>query len=209
MERARVPRYLHLPMQILWFDMEDIAVILASYAPLFVNVNPGGMQWPSDLIGYDGLSCYGSPSYYAQKMFNTHLGDVVISCQGQDIPTQDFQLPAPKPKPGQPPSPAPAPIKLPTLFYVATKNSATGTIYLKVVNTASQSQTLQINLKGSDRVAPEGKLITLTSGTPADTNTLRDPVKVVPQETVASNLSISFSQTFPAYSINVLQIETK
>lgn len=32
MERARVPRYLHLPMQILWFDLEDIGVILASYA---------------------------------------------------------------------------------------------------------------------------------------------------------------------------------
>lgn len=31
-DRARVPRYLHLPIQILWFDMEDIGVILASYA---------------------------------------------------------------------------------------------------------------------------------------------------------------------------------
>lgn len=32
MATARVPRYLHLPMQILWFDLEDIAVILACYA---------------------------------------------------------------------------------------------------------------------------------------------------------------------------------
>jgi type IV conjugative transfer system protein TraL len=32
MDGARVPRYLHLPVQILWFDMEDIGVILASYA---------------------------------------------------------------------------------------------------------------------------------------------------------------------------------
>lgn len=32
MERARVPRYLHLPVQILWFDLEDIGVIMASYA---------------------------------------------------------------------------------------------------------------------------------------------------------------------------------
>ena len=31
-------------------------VIMASYAPLFVNVNPGGMQWSSDLIGYDACS---------------------------------------------------------------------------------------------------------------------------------------------------------
>jgi len=30
--RARVPRYLHLPLQILWFDLEDIAVIVGCYA---------------------------------------------------------------------------------------------------------------------------------------------------------------------------------
>ena len=30
-------------------------IIMASYAPLFVNVNPGGMQWATDLIGYDAL----------------------------------------------------------------------------------------------------------------------------------------------------------
>jgi len=28
---ARVPRYLHLPLQVLWFDTEDIAVILVCY----------------------------------------------------------------------------------------------------------------------------------------------------------------------------------
>ncbi len=41
-------------------------IIMNSYAPLFVNVNPGGMQLESDLIGYDALSSYGSPSYWAQ-----------------------------------------------------------------------------------------------------------------------------------------------
>ena len=50
-------------------------VVMAAYAPLFVNVNPGGMQWSSDLIGYDALTSYGSPSYYAQVMFASCLGD--------------------------------------------------------------------------------------------------------------------------------------
>jgi alpha-N-arabinofuranosidase len=44
-------------------------VIMSAYAPLLVNVNPGGMQWSSDLIGYDALTSYGSPSYYTQVMF--------------------------------------------------------------------------------------------------------------------------------------------
>ena len=50
-------------------------IVMASYAPLLVNVNAGGMQWESDLIGYDSLTSYGSPSYYAQVMFNEYLGD--------------------------------------------------------------------------------------------------------------------------------------
>jgi len=29
---AMVPRYLHLPVQVLWFDMEDIAILLVSYS---------------------------------------------------------------------------------------------------------------------------------------------------------------------------------
>jgi alpha-N-arabinofuranosidase len=48
-------------------------VVMASYAPLFVNVNPGGMQWQSDLIGYDAMSSYGAPSFYAQSMFAQYL----------------------------------------------------------------------------------------------------------------------------------------
>jgi len=29
--RVKVPRYLHLPVQILWFDLEDIAVLIVMY----------------------------------------------------------------------------------------------------------------------------------------------------------------------------------
>ena len=50
-------------------------VVMSAYAPLFVNVNPGGMQWSTDLIGYDALNSYGSPSYYTQVMFASCLGD--------------------------------------------------------------------------------------------------------------------------------------
>ncbi|GAC1415643.1 MAG: hypothetical protein NVSMB62_03830 [Acidobacteriaceae bacterium] len=35
------------------------------------------MQWESDLIGYDAMSSYDSPSYYAQVMFAEYLGTSV------------------------------------------------------------------------------------------------------------------------------------
>src|SRR5258707_12591755 len=63
-------------------------VVMSCYAPLFVNVNPGGMQWKSDLIGYNALNSYGSPSYYAQKIFNENKGDQVVNVISEGIPTQ-------------------------------------------------------------------------------------------------------------------------
>ena len=53
-------------------------VIMQCYAPLLVNVNPGGSQWGTNLIGYNALSSFGSPSYYAQKMFAENRGDRVM-----------------------------------------------------------------------------------------------------------------------------------
>jgi alpha-L-arabinofuranosidase len=62
-------------------------VTIASYAPLLVNVNPGGSQWPTNLIGYDALNSYGSPSYYVQQMFSLNRGDVVLPVDITASPT--------------------------------------------------------------------------------------------------------------------------
>ena len=51
-------------------------VQLASYAPLFANVN--GIQWHPDLIYYDSSRCFGTPAYYVQKLFSRHRGDTVL-----------------------------------------------------------------------------------------------------------------------------------
>src|SRR6185436_18406805 len=48
------------------------------YAPLFVNVNPGARQWRPNLIGYDSISSYGSPSYYAFQLFSRNLGNEIL-----------------------------------------------------------------------------------------------------------------------------------
>ena len=51
-------------------------VLMASYAPLFGNVN--GLQWQPDLIYYDGSQLFGTPSYYVQKMFSQNRGNTVL-----------------------------------------------------------------------------------------------------------------------------------
>lgn len=51
-------------------------VIMASYAPLLVNLNH--RAWNPDLINFDGSRWYGLPSYYVQQMFAENRGDVSL-----------------------------------------------------------------------------------------------------------------------------------
>ena len=66
-------------------------IIMSCYAPLFVNVNtatataPKAWQWDSDLIGYDALNSYGSPSYYVQKLFSHYLGNKIVPVTAANI----------------------------------------------------------------------------------------------------------------------------
>jgi len=87
-------------------------VIMSAYAPLFVNVNKGGMQWHTDLIGYDALNSYGSPADYARQMFSQNHGDVVLPVSAQGVPTREWQPPA---RAGA----SPAAQQVPTLFFNA------------------------------------------------------------------------------------------
>ena len=51
-------------------------VIMASYAPLLVNLNH--RAWNPDLINFDSEKWYGLPGYYVQKMFAENRGDVSL-----------------------------------------------------------------------------------------------------------------------------------
>jgi len=51
-------------------------VIMASYAPLLVNLNH--RAWNPDLINFDSANWYGLPGYYVQKMFAENRGDVSL-----------------------------------------------------------------------------------------------------------------------------------
>jgi alpha-L-arabinofuranosidase len=190
-------------------------VVLESYAPLLVNVShaTGGrdplssMQWPSDLIGYDALSSYGSPSYYAQQMFSTHHGDEVLATEASDVPTWTWLPPvrthngvADPQKPAQ---------QVPSLFFDATKDSATGRIYLKLVNRNPTPQPVTIALSGVASVAPEGTEVVMKAASADDTNSISDPKHIVPVEDKVSGLGATFTRDLPPLSITVLELETK
>lgn len=70
-------------------------VRMQCYAPLLANVNPKAWQWPTNLLGYDAMSAFGSPSYYAQVMFAqnkvTQLLPTVV--EAPELPAPPVQAP--------------------------------------------------------------------------------------------------------------------
>jgi len=180
-------------------------VEMSCYAPLLVNVNPGGMQWQSNLVGYDVQASYGSPSYHAQKMFSNYLGNVSLPVTAQKVSTQTWQEAARQ----ETPQVLPPAREVPTMFFSATKSEQRGEIYLKVVNAIGKAQTVQVDLVGAGKVASEGKAIVLASAKKEDTNTIAEPTKVVPVTSKASGLGKQFSYSFAPYSVTVLVLSTK
>jgi alpha-N-arabinofuranosidase len=185
-------------------------VIMSCYAPLFTRVDPGGSQWRTNLIGYNSLTSYGSPSYYVQKMFCNARGDQVIPIA--DITPQTVSTPAPEPEP-----PAPAfggrgrrsrpPDPNEPLFACASKEDTSGDIILKVVNVFGVDQTVTVELVGANiRKNATGQVM---AGEPDDSNTVEDPFHTVPKDFVINNASSTWKHTFPGNSITVIRFKTK
>ncbi|HEV2436166.1 MAG TPA: alpha-L-arabinofuranosidase C-terminal domain-containing protein [Verrucomicrobiae bacterium] len=182
-------------------------VLLSSYAPLFVNVSQlrgrdRSMQWTTDLIGYDALTSYGSPAYYAQMMFSTMRGDDILATDSQNIPTREWQPRAFRGS--QPPSQ-----QIRQIFFDATRDSQSGTIYLKVVNETGTAQNINIQINSAPQIEPEGEAVVLKADSPSDTNSLEQPQNVVPHTEEVQGLSANCTRGFPPYSITVLKLRTK
>lgn len=164
------------------FERNSDLIVMSSYAPLFVNVNPGGMQWESDLIGYDAMSSYGSPSYYAQVLFAKYLGDTVPTSTSVNLSER--------------------------FFYSVTNSPAKKKIYLKLVNGNSDPRKVAIHIESTKAIKPEAVVETLGGANPASTNSIMEPGKIVPVKTTLHNVKGTLDHSVPAYSIQVFELST-
>lgn len=183
-------------------------IIMSCYAPLFVNVNtatataPKAWQWDSDLIGYNALSSFGSPSYYVQKLFNHYLGNRIVPVTAENIPVQDRPMSRRDSAENTKPKP------VPTVFYAATTDEKGGAVYLKVVNTTGRQQPVEINLKGIARVSSEATLVVIKGDKPEATNTITDPQRIMPVTSKINGIAPVFTRTLDPYSVNIIQLQT-
>jgi alpha-N-arabinofuranosidase len=155
-------------------------IIMSSYAPLFININPTAAQWVPDLIGYNALSSFGSVSYWMQVMFSDYLGAEVVDANLADAG--------------------------PRVFTSVTRNDAEHKLYIKIVNANSEAKSIRVALDGASHVASTATLVTLSGKTPSAADTIHDPHAIVPVKHTVSISGPKFEQTFAPYSINVLEI---
>jgi alpha-L-arabinofuranosidase len=155
-------------------------IIMASYAPLLINVNPGAGQWYTNMIGYDALNSYGSPSYYAQTLFGGHLGDGVAksSITGAG----------------------------PRFFYSATVDSTTHTLHLKLVNASTKDQPLDIDLTGISG-AHTAAITSLHANSYEATNSITNPDFIHPVTSSAKVSGANWKHTVHPLTIEVIDLK--
>ncbi len=141
-------------------------------------VNVNGVQWSPDLIGFNATSSYGSPSYYAQLMLSQNHGTTVVSHTANGAGG---------------------------LQTLVTKTDST--YYLTVVNTTGSSNASTINLGGITSVSSTATVTSFGATSSTATNSIANPVNIVPATSTLSGLGQSFGYTFPAYSITILQFD--
>jgi alpha-L-arabinofuranosidase len=155
-------------------------VVISSYAPLFVLVHRGAAQWGTNLIGYDGLKAYGSPSYWEQVMFGNYLGNVV----------PHYTLG-----------------KAAALFTNVTRNTKTGTVYIKLVNTADSARQVDVTLDGDGSIESRGTIVELTAHSRTATNSITDPRNVVPVTKSITGLGKKFTLHLDPLSVDVIVVK--
>lgn len=159
-------------------------VQLTSYAPLMAHAE--GWQWAPDMIWFNNIESYGTPNYYVQKLYSTNKGTDLISVtqNGENLVGQD------------------------ELYASATLDSEAKEVVVKVVNTSSDAQEIQLNFKGKS-IKNKGKVIVLKEENLTQENSFDAQEAISPSTEEIKVKGDSASYEVAAYSLNIIRIPVK
>lgn len=157
-------------------------VHLASYAPLFAHTER--WQWTPNLIWFNNLTAFGTPSYYVQKLFSTNKGTHVL-----------------------PASTTPTAVSS-KLYTSAVWDAKSKEVIVKLVNASDQRHPVELNLKGLKGIAAKAAVTTLTNGL-TNVNTIENPKAVYPVETELSTKGKSIQAILEPNSVSVIKIGSR
>ncbi len=151
-------------------------VKMASYAPLFANVN--AWQWTPDAIWFDSLRSYGTPNYYVQKVFASNTGTriVPVTPHAQD-----------------------------GLYASADLDERTHELIVKAINVTDAARPVEIRFSSGKASGPI-KLTTLASADLQAENSFDHPENVAPAYSTMDAPSGDMDVTLRPYSVTVYRI---
>ncbi len=131
-------------------------VNMASYAPLLAHID--GWQWTPDLIWFDNLQSYGTPSYYVQKLFSNNRGTQVVPIEMNNavMAGQD------------------------SLYASACIDAKTNELIIKIVNTIGKTQTVSFDLDGWKKADAKANITVLQSDDMNAVNSFEVPMAIKP-----------------------------
>lgn len=152
-------------------------VVMTAYAPLTAHVD--AWQWKPNLIWFDNLTSFGTPSYYVQKLFSHYKGTGYLKSEVRS--------------------------EGPQRLYVSVTQDADGQVYLKAVNPSDKPMSADIHLQGGKAFSPKAHVVVLR-GRAEEENTIERPQQVVPKEGEFDGVGSRFVYEFAPYSLTVLTL---
>lgn len=163
-------------------DRNADVVSMASYAPLFAHVD--AWQWSPNLIWFDNLRSFGTPSYYVQQLFSRNSGTEIlpITIDGSALNGQQ------------------------QIYASALGNVKDREVILKLVNASPSSMQVKVNLAGVGQISKSAQSFVLASDDLKTENNLDAPKRLAPVEAKVSIKAANFDYTLPGQSLTVLRI---
>jgi len=160
-------------------------VVMASYAPLFAHID--AYQWTPNLIWFDNLRVFGTPSYYVQKLFSTNRGDRIlpVSIGGSPQNAQNG------------------------IYASASLDQKSGEAVVKIVNTNPTATLAQVSFGGA-KVSGAPRTMVLAHDDLSAENSFDRPLAVAPVErTLGAGSGDMVPVTLPKYSLTVLRVPVR
>lgn len=95
-------------------------------------------------------------------------------------------------------------------FYAVTgRDTASGDVVVKAINLGNDAVAAKLNLSGLGNIAANATATVLSSASLSDNNSLEQPKRIAPVESVVRGVGQNFSHEFPPRSLTVLRLKTK
>jgi alpha-N-arabinofuranosidase len=165
------------------FERNADLVTMSAYAPLLAHVD--AWQWTPNLIWFDNLRSFGTPSYYVQQLFGANRGDRVLPITVGGSGANGGA----------------------GVYSAAALDAGGREAVVKLVNPGGDSRAVVLSLGG--RATPGQVTVTTLTGDAAAENTLAQPSHVTPAVARLDVKGAAIAHTLPGHSLTILRVRLR